>query len=145
MQAHLQYALLRLLARGSNASQPNVKGLTTIELLVVLLIISVLSAIALPTYLDQLKTARESEARSTLGSIARAQQAYRLEAATYADSFESLQQAVASFDLVQEYYSYEILDATATEMSVAATPLTNEFGLDSFCVVLGPDGLDPSC
>jgi type IV pilus assembly protein PilA len=59
------------------------KGFTLIELLVVIIIVGVLAAIALPSFLNQIGKARGSEAKSTLGSVNRAQQAYRLENGTF--------------------------------------------------------------
>jgi type IV pilus assembly protein PilA len=55
------------------------EGFTLIELLVVIIIVGVLAAIALPSFLNQIGKARGSEAKSTLGTINRSQQAYRLE------------------------------------------------------------------
>lgn len=59
-------------------------GFTLIELLVVVAIAGILSAIALPSFLNQASKARHAEARTYVGAINRAQQAYFLEKGAFA-------------------------------------------------------------
>lgn len=54
-------------------------GFTLTELLVVVIIFGILSAIGLPSLINQVGKARETEAKSNLGIIVRAQQAYHYE------------------------------------------------------------------
>lgn len=60
------------------------EGFTLIELLVVMILIGTVSALALPSFLSQAAKAQQSEAKSYVGAIMRAQQAYRLENSSFA-------------------------------------------------------------
>ena len=65
-------------------------GFTLIELLVVIIIIGILSAIALPSFLNQANRARQSEAQTYVGSMNRAQQAYYLENVSFTEDISDL-------------------------------------------------------
>jgi type IV pilus assembly protein PilA len=97
-------------------------GFTLIELLVAIAIVGLLSAIALPSYLNQTARARASEARSSLGTINRSQQAYRLEKSTFASSLASLDVKVTG-----KFYSFAV--SSANSSSATATAQNNQFGL----------------
>jgi type IV pilus assembly protein PilA len=66
------------------AKKEGEKGFTLIELLVVIIIIGILSAIALPSFLNQANKAKQSEAKTNVGSMNRSQQAYFLEKGVFA-------------------------------------------------------------
>ncbi|MEH2269281.1 MAG: type IV pilin-like G/H family protein [Nostoc sp.] len=66
------------------------EGFTLIELLVVIIIIGILSAIALPSFLNQANKAKQSEAKQYTGSMNRAQQAYLLENGNFTSTMDQL-------------------------------------------------------
>ena len=82
MKSELKAKLLQHFAGKKKANG----GFTLIELLVVIIIIGILSAIALPSFLNQANKAKQSEAKTYLGSMNRAQQAYYMENNLFADN-----------------------------------------------------------
>jgi prepilin-type N-terminal cleavage/methylation domain-containing protein len=66
------------------------EGFTLIELLVVIIIIGILSAIALPSFLNQAAKARGAEAKSNVGSMNRGQQAYFLQQQEFTSAVNQL-------------------------------------------------------
>ncbi len=61
----------------------NQKGFTLIELMIVVAIIGILAAIAIPNFMTFRLKAKTSEAKSNLGSIRTCQEAYRAEKDLY--------------------------------------------------------------
>lgn len=98
------------------------EGFTLIELLVVIIIIGILSAIALPSFLNQANKARQSEAKQNVGSMNRAQQAYYLEKSTFGTTLSDLGLGIKS---QTDNYKYEISSIT----SGTNTGITNQAGL----------------
>jgi type IV pilus assembly protein PilA len=61
-----------------------------VELIVVLFIIGILTAIALPSMLNQTGKAHQAEAKKNIDSILRAQQAFYAEKANFASNFDDI-------------------------------------------------------
>ncbi|MEB3217440.1 MAG: type IV pilin-like G/H family protein [Nostocales cyanobacterium 94392] len=84
MKTELKAKFLQNILRNKKEDE----GFTLIELLVVIIIIGILSAIALPSFLNQANKAKQSEAKTIAGTMNRAQQTYLLEAGQFASAKE---------------------------------------------------------
>jgi type IV pilus assembly protein PilA len=62
-----------------SAGNKHSKGFTLVELLVVVLILAILMAVALPLYLSAIANSTKRTARANMQTIANAEQSYRLE------------------------------------------------------------------
>lgn len=93
----------------------NAKGFTLIELMIVVAIIGILAAIAIPNFMNYQCKAKQSEAKSNLGNIRSMQEAYFAEYDTYGKI------ANIGFDTKgTARYLYSITAATATAYTARA-------------------------
>ncbi len=70
---------------GVNLIWKDIKGLTLIELLAVVLIVGILAAIAIPTYTNYMVRARRADAKTALEQLRASQEAFRAERGRYAN------------------------------------------------------------
>ncbi|MEA5509453.1 type IV pilin-like G/H family protein [Crocosphaera sp. UHCC 0190] len=107
----------------SLANKKGNKGFTLIELLVVVIIIGVLAAIALPNLLGQVGKARESEAKSTIGAMTRAQQSFFTEKGRFAgdDTLDgaSLQEKTEALEVPTGNEKYYLIGVTSPGVQLA--------------------------
>lgn len=96
-------------------------GFTLIELLVVLMIGGMLAAIALPSFLNRANAAKQAEAKTFLGNLNRAQQAFYTEHNHFSDSISALTITTGN----SHYYNYSITVNNTGQASAThqATPL----------------------
>lgn len=80
-------------------------GFTLIELLVVIIIIGILSAIALPSFLNQANKAKQSEAKQYIASINKGQQAYYVENSDFSSSIQALGIGIRT---ATQNYTYDV-------------------------------------
>ena len=100
------------------------EGFTLIELLVVIIIIGILSAIALPAFLNQANKARASEAKTSVGSINRAQQAYILENPEFVTDQTNFADLGLGIQTQTENFVYNIAAIGTDGVSAKAKPTT---------------------
>lgn len=114
---HYHSRLLQKILK-NNTSQ----GFTLIELLVTIVIVAILAGVALPSMLSQANKSRQSAAKSQIGAVNRAQQAYRLESAAFSNNMNLLGIGIP---LATDDYSYSFGTTNSTLAEFRATP-TNE-------------------
>jgi type IV pilus assembly protein PilE len=106
------------------------EGVTLLELMVVVLIVGILAAIAIPAYNDYITRSRRSDAFTALETVRAAQEMYRAEKGQYQTALGSL--PGCSFNL--DNYTIALPAAAAATFTVSATPRNTQAGDFSFSV-----------
>ena len=91
-------------------------GFTLIEMMIVVAVIAILAAIALPSYQDQVRKSRRADALRVLGEIRMAQERWRADRPTYGTLAE-----VGNPGAGSSYYTYTVTGNTATAYTITAT------------------------
>ncbi len=97
------------------------KGLTLVELLVVIIIVGILAAIAIPVYTNYLQRARRADAKTALEQLRAAQEVFRAENGAYTNNFAVLNANWGGPPAVVGLYNITVV-ATATTFTGTATP-----------------------
>jgi len=111
----------------------SVRGLTLIELLMVILIVGILAAVAVPTYSNYMIRARRADAKTALEQIRGAQEMWRAERGSYAiddgngTAVTKLRMTMgASNPTISTYYSWDFTVKTATSFTARATAVGSQ-------------------
>jgi len=118
---------------------PRRRGFTTIELMIAVIVVGVLSALAFPTFYNSIRKGRRSEAFTALSTLQQAQERYRSTNSTYADASH-----IAALGLpALTYYTVSIVDGSvggstyeATATAVSGTSQANDTGCTLLVVAM---------
>ncbi|MBF0271885.1 MAG: prepilin-type N-terminal cleavage/methylation domain-containing protein [Magnetococcales bacterium] len=109
---------------------PESRGFTLVELLIVVAIIAVLSAVALPNYQDSVRKSRRADAQQLMTAIANREEVYLLDAMSYSNSFTTLNFTLngwtcANTTCTNAYYTVIVTPGTGAPPSftITATPV----------------------
>lgn len=101
------------------------QGFTLIEVMVVVTVIAILAAIAIPSYNNYLRKARRADAQAALTDIASRQQQYLMDARAYANSLPVLNYTPQK--TVTDWYGIAIAVAgPPPSFTVTATPIAGK-------------------
>ena len=101
--------------RGNNS-----KGFTLIELMIVVAIIGILAAIAIPNFLTYQCKSRQSEAKANLGSIRVGEESYFAEH----DTYSAVKSAIGFATKGTARYTYSLASPSSTAFTATASGVT---------------------
>ncbi len=100
------------------------KGLTLIELLIVVVIVGILAGIAIPLYTNFMQRARRSDAKTALEQLRASQEMRRAERGTYSTDLAELRTTWGVQNNPVGDYNLSFVISTANSFTAEATPFT---------------------
>lgn len=84
------------------------RGFTLIELMVVVVVAGILASIAYPAYTSMIQRSRRADAMALLTAVVQAQERYRSNRATYAESPSDLNLGTEVVEKISKHYTLDI-------------------------------------
>jgi type IV pilus assembly protein PilE len=110
------------------------QGFTLIELLIAVIVVAVLAAIALPSFQNQIRKSRRSDAIEAITNVQLAQEKFRATNASYSASLTSLGFASSPVTSSDGYYTVALSGANATGYTLTASAVAGKSqAADSGC------------
>ena len=115
-------------------------GFTLIELMITVAVVTILAAIAFPSYATFMKKSRRGDAEATLMDIAQREQQYLLDARTYAATVAALNTTIPAD--VSAYYTVVIVPGGAAPPTfvITATPIAGSPQAGDYTLTLDNTG-----
>lgn len=106
------------------------RGFTLIEIMIVVLIVAILAAVALPAYQDSVRKGRRASAQGFLMEVAQREQQYFIDSRTFTADLADM--GITVPDDVADYYTITVeLDAgPPADFTVVAAPKTGPQAVD---------------
>jgi len=119
------------------------QGFTLIEIMIAVVIVAILAAIALPSFIDSVRKSRRSDAFAALSAVQQAQERWRANMALYATNAQLTVATNAvppglglSETSSSSYYTIALSDTSATGYTVTGTASGSQTA-DTACAVIG--------
>ena len=109
-------------------------GFTLIELMIVVVVVGVLAAIAMPAYQDYVTRSKRADAKSGLLAAQLAEEKWRANNSAYTNDMTDLGYAGANTQASpDDYYTITITGASSTAYIATATPVGSQLTNDTEC------------
>jgi type IV pilus assembly protein PilA len=108
------------------------QGFTLVELLVVILVVGILTAISLPSLLNQTAKARQAEAKQKVSTILKIQKVWYIEHESFTNNIDDLALGSLSGQSDSPAFNYAIVDVGDRSTSTGATAKSNDIAVKSY-------------
>lgn len=119
------------------------RGMTLVELVIVLAIVAILASVALPSWNSQVQKMRRADARDTLILVQVEQIKYRADNGRYAPSMSALGLGTYNSS-ARDYYNVSIVSSSATTFVANAAPNANRGQDNDLCGTFAVDQSGPN-